>query len=186
MIQPDIELSNKNQDEISVTHQETSTVIDLTQNDYNKMLNSDRVTLMKEKLETVKNRIIHLKKVYNRWRIVNNTMRITAMSISFVLTVANAVINVMPENVGSNTVVRGLTAGFATFTAFVMVSSEGTLIAYVRRMINKYNTEIIDLQSRVDKSYLYYEKSRSDGVISNEELVKFFEIIKGNNIDIKI
>lgn len=161
-------------------------VVDLSQNNFNRLLNSDHVQLMKQRLESLKVRIVHLKKVHNRWNIFNNSVRVTLMTLSFLLTVANSVINVMPVSVGNNTIMRGITAGFSAVTTFTMVASEGTLIAYVKKMLNKYNNELNELQSKIDRSHLHYENSRSDGVITDEELSQFFSVIKGTNTDTKV
>ena len=107
------------------------------------------------------------------------------MTVSFALTVSSAVINVLPSTVANDATVRAVTAGFAAFTAFTMVASEGTLIAYMKQMKNKYKKEIRDLQQRVDRSYLYYEKARNDGVITTEELTTFYQILK-SNLDLKV
>ena len=163
---------------------DNETVIDLSENDFNRLLNSDRVKLMKEKMKTITDRVTHLSKIRNRWNSASNTVRWTSMIVSFILTVTSAVINVLPSTVANDAVVRALTAGFSAVAAVTMVTSEGTLVSYIKRNKKKYNSNIRDLQRKIDSCHLYYEKSRSDGMISNEELVAFYNILKEGDVKI--
>ena len=89
------------------------------------------------------------------------------------LTLATTIINILPraENV------KNLTAVFSALAGVSAFSSEGVILGFTGKNKSKFIKQIKKEETKLNRVYLFYEKARSDAVISNEELAEFFALL---------
>ena len=132
-----------------------------------------RETLFKERSNDILNqkrnaesRLKHLKKIKKRWNKADNILRYGGFSL---FVVSGGVATILASLV---------TAGFAIPSlAILVVSASSVMHTGIMEVISakltskntsKYRKRIKEIKSYIDKMYVYFEKARSNGDISNK------------------
>ena len=153
------------------------TLIEINEKEFNKLLTQDRKRSMNQKIEGIEQRIKHLKKIKRRWQLADNIIKILGITITFSFTLLTTIINVLPESSINSSTVKVLTAVFSSLAAITAIGSEGTILGFTGKNKSKFIKQIKQQETKLHKVFIYYEKARSDAVITNEELAEFFSLL---------
>ena len=149
----------------------------MTEHEFNKTMTTDRKRSMNQKIDEITSRIHHLKKVKRRWQLADNTLKICEIGLAFTLTLLTAIINLLPETLVSIPKVQILTSVISAIAGLTVAGSEATLLSFTGKNKRRFEKEIKKQEAKLNRSYIFYEKARSDAIISIEELAEFFALI---------
>ena len=126
------------------------------------------------KMKTTEEKLVHLQKVKDRWGRADTTIKIIGVTLTFTFTFLTTILNVIPE--GSVASLPLITAILSALAAMAALTSEGTIIGFTSKNKTKFQNQIREIEKKYNQCYIFYEKSRADKKITNEELVRFYNI----------
>ena len=153
-------------------------VVEMTEVEFNNLLTTDRKRVMNPKIAEIENRIKHLKKIRRKWALADNIIKTLGITFTCLLTLITTIINVLPKDSINQNTLQILTAVFSSLAAITAVSSEGTILGFTGKNKTKFIKQIRQQELKLNRSYIFYEKARSDATISNEELEQFMKILE--------
>ena len=163
-----------------------SEFIEMSETDFNKIVTQDRKRSMNQKIDSIDQRIKHLKKVKRRWQLADNVIKIIGITFTAILTLITTIINTLPNNTIEANTLKILTAILSSLAAITALSSEGAILGFTGKNKSKYIKLIKQLETKLNKVYIYYEKTRSDAIISNEELAEFFKLLSDEELKFSV
>ena len=164
--------------QVKSSEPKNSDFTEYTEQEFNRLINKDRINNMESKMKHIKDRITHLISVRDRWRYAHFTLRIIGVITTSIFTLTTTVINVLPENTVNLPLVRLMTALLSSLTAITLATTEGTAGGFTYRNFEKYNKKIRGLENHINKCWMIYEKARKDRIIDDKELDLFFDTLK--------
>ena len=151
-------------------------VVEMSEVEFESILTKDRKRVMNQRIAEIENRIKHLKKIRRKWALADNIIKTLGITFTCLLTIITAIINVTP-GINQNAL-QVMTAVFSSLAAVTAVSSEGTILGFTGKNKTKFIKQIRQQELKLNRSYIFYEKARSDATISNEELEQFMKILE--------
>jgi hypothetical protein len=140
----------------------------------------ERTNEIKQQRQKVEEQLNHFLKIKKRWTTADNILKHTGFSL------------VLVSGAAATILTSFITVGFSipaiailSITGASLVHSsliEGVVTKITSKRKRKYINRINHLQSYLDKTYILYEKARSNGAISNAELEAIRNISVGINI----
>lgn len=166
---------NENESKIEIPDK-TKDFIEITEKEFSNLFFKERQETMIAKMEKLDSQVIHLEKVYKRWCLADNILKISSVIIISILTTVEAIINL--SNFGLNdTDIKKITGIISIVIVSSFLGSESILIAFTGRNKRIYDRRIKKLSEKKNKSYLYFERVRSDKMLTDKELTEFFQIM---------
>jgi len=134
--------------------------------------------LEKKKLDE---RLIHYKKIKNRWTNVDSSIKITCISITGLLTISTSIFSGITLLGLAPVTGIILTSIFGGFNAVYLFLSEGISIGLTSKKKKIYREVCEQLELGINKLYLFQMKALEDNVLSSDEIIECQKIIQEIN-----
>ena len=128
--------------------------------------------LFKEKM--LEDKLKHYKKIKRKWIILKNILHYSKYPISGILIVGDLILILFPP-----TLIFAI--GSISLTVSEIVCTNILEDSLLKIKVNKYKKKCIDIQSLIDKLYVFKNKALKDGIISDLELDEFDNLLKDEN-----
>ena len=137
-----------------------------------KNLSDARVKEIQSKRDMLNKDLIHYNKILKRWKRCNSVLK----GISVVILTGNTMGSMVTEiGMFLSPLFVAIIAGFG---ASENVITNSLLLALVKKKQHKYKKRIAHIHEYISKSWYLFEKIRSDGVISLQEVNDFRVLIE--------
>ena len=175
-IYPSQPLDTKFRNEVSIADQRSSAIVSLTEESVKNGLNKIRAKQILDKLEFIRKDYQHYRKLRSKWNVIDKTTRIVGYSIGGVLAAAAAIVGLFTT---AGIVLPAVFAGGAALEAlFTELMSEGVF----QRKAKRYEKMTNDIQSFIDKFYIFTQKTLEDEIVTDDELKIFQKLIDEYNL----
>jgi len=131
--------------------------------------------LEKKKLDE---KLIHYKKIKNRWTAVDSSIKIACISITGILTITTSVMSGLTLIALVPTTGIILTSILGGFNAVYLFLSEGISIGLTSKKKKIYREVCEQLELGINKLYLFQHKAIEDNVLTSDEIIECQKIIQ--------
>ena len=134
--------------------------------------------LEKKKLDE---KLIHYKKIKNRWTNADSSIKIVCISITGILTISTSVMSGLTLIALVPTTGIIITSIFGGFNAVYLFLSESISIGLTSKKKKIYREVCEQLELGINKLYLFQHKAIEDGILTNDEIIECQKIIEEIN-----
>ena len=138
----------------------------------------DLFLLEKKKLDE---KLIHYKKIKNRWTTADSSIKIACISITGILTIATSVMSGLTLIALVPTTGIILTSILGGFNAVYLFLSEGISIGLTSKKKKIYREVCEQLELGINKLYLFQMKALEDNILTSDEIIECQKIIQEIN-----
>ena len=140
----------------------------------NKKLNTQRAQKIIFDIQILEKQLEHYRKISNRWKITGKAVRIVNITLTSLIAGTLCVLGtLMTQGIIIAPLAMGLLGGYSTLeTALLEVMNIGV----IKKKKHKFSEKVNLIQDYINKMYFYFEKARSDGIITLDELENFQKI----------
>ena len=145
---------------------------------FNQVNKIDLFLLEKKKLDE---KLIHYKKIKNRWTNADSGIKIGCISITGLLTISTSIFSGITLLGLAPVTGIIITSIFGGFNAVYLFLSEGISIGLTSKKKKIYREVCEQLELGINKLYLFQMKALEDNILSTEEIIECQKIIQEIN-----
>ena len=131
--------------------------------------------LEKKKLDE---KLIHYKKIKNRWTTADSSIKVACISITGLLTISTSIFSGITLLGLAPVTGIIITSIFGGFNAVYLFLSEGISIGLTSKKKKIYREVCEQLELGINKLYLFQMKALEDGVLTSDEIIECQKIIQ--------